>query len=109
MNHKILKILEYPRITEKLAQEAVTDTAKKQAQDLQPSDNSAQVRLMLSQTRAVANLLRIRGQLPIVNFKPLEGSLKRLKVKASLNAEELANILLILTLAKEINDFIEKK
>ncbi len=108
MNHKILKILEYPRITEKLAQEAVTDTAKKQAQDLQPSDSSAQVRLMLSQTRAVANLLRIRGQLPIVNFKPLEGSLKRLKVKASLNAEELANILLILTLAKEINDFIEK-
>ncbi|WP_310652041.1 endonuclease MutS2 [Lactobacillus jensenii] len=108
MNHKILKILEYPRITEKLAQEAVTDTAKKQAQDLQPSDNSAQVRLMLSQTRAVANLLRIRGQLPIVSFKPLEGSLKRLKVKASLNAEELANILLILTLAKEINDFIEK-
>ena len=108
MNHKILKILEYPRITEKLAQEAVTDTAKKQAQDLQPSDNSAQVRLMLSQTRAVANLLRISGQLPIVNFKPLEGSLKRLKVKASLNAEELANILLILTLAKEINDFIEK-
>jgi hypothetical protein len=108
MNHKILKILEYPRITEKLAQEAVTDTAKKQAQDLQPSDNSAQVRLMLSQTHAVANLLRIRGQLPIVNFKPLEGSLKRLKVKASLNAEELANILLILTLAKEINDFIEK-
>lgn len=108
MNHKILKILEYPRITEKLAQEAVTDTAKKQAQDLQPSDNSAQVRLMLAQTRAVANLLRIRGQLPIVNFKPLEGSLKRLKVKASLNAEELANILLILTLAKEINDFIEK-
>lgn len=108
MNHKILKILEYPRITEKLAQEAVTDTAKKQAQDLQPSDNSAQVRLMLSQTRAVANLLRIRGQLPIVNFKPLEGSLKRLKVKVSLNAEELANILLILTLAKEINDFIEK-
>lgn len=108
MNHKILKILEYPRITEKLAQEAVTDTAKKQAQDLQPSDNSAQVRLMLSQTRAVANLLRIRGQLPIVNFKPLEGRLKRLKVKASLNAEELANILLILTLAKEINDFIEK-
>lgn len=108
MNHKILKILEYPRITEKLAQEAVTDTAKKQAQDLQPSDNSAQVRLMLSQTRAVANLLRIRGQLPIVSFKPLEGSLKRLKVKTSLNAEELANILLILTLAKEINDFIEK-
>lgn len=108
MNHKILKILEYPRITEKLAQEAVTDTAKKQAQDLQPSDNSAQVRLMLSQTRAVANLLRIRGQLPIASFKPLEGSLKRLKVKASLNAEELANILLILTLAKEINDFIEK-
>ncbi len=108
MNHKILKILEYPRITEKLAQEAITDTAKKQARDLQPSDNSAQVRIMLSQTRAVANLLRIRGQLPIVNFKPLAGSLKRLKVKASLNAEELANILLILTLAKEINDFIEK-
>ena len=108
MNHKILKILEYPRITEKLAQEAITDTAKKQARDLQPSDNSVQVRIMLAQTRAVANLLRIRGQLPIVNFKPLDGSLKRLKVKASLNAEELANILLILTLAKEINDFIEK-
>ncbi|MCF1783741.1 endonuclease MutS2 [Lactobacillus mulieris] len=108
MNHKILKILEYPQITEKLAQEAITDTAKKQARDLQPSANSAQIRIMLAQTRAVANLLRIRGQLPIVNFKPLDGSLKRLKVKASLNAEELANILLILTLGKEINDFIEK-
>ncbi|KRL63053.1 endonuclease MutS2 [Lactobacillus psittaci] len=107
MNQKILKILEYGRITEQLANLAVTEAAKEVASNLKPATEPSEVKRLLAQTLAVVNLLRIRGNLPITNFKPLTESLKRLKLKASLNGEELANILLIFSLAHEMNKFAE--
>ena len=50
---------------------------------------------------------RIKGQLPLTDFQDVAPSLKRLKVKADLNALELGNILLIFTLAQESSRFVE--
>ena len=43
--------------------------------------------------------------MPITDFKDVRASLKRLKVKANLNGEELGNIFLILSLAKDVSQF----
>ena len=56
---------------------------------------------------ALADLLRIKGQLPLTDFKDVRPSTKRLGVKANLNAKELGNLLLVLSLANEINSFLE--
>lgn len=107
MNSKILKILEFERITARLANLTITNPAKEMANNLRPSDNYQEIAKNLRQTLALADILRIKGQLPLTDFNSVAASMKRLKVKANLNAQELGNILLVLTLAKEINAFVE--
>ena len=105
MNDKILKILEFAKITEQLQQMAITTPAKMAAKSLVPSNDFAQVERALKQTLAGADILRVKGQLPLTDFADVEPSIKRLRIKANLNAKELGNILLVLALANEINEF----
>ena len=107
MNSKILKILEFERITARLANLTITNPAKEMANNLRPSENYQEIAKNLRQTLALADILRIKGQLPLTDFNSVAASMKRLKVKANLNTQELGNILLVLTLAKEINAFVE--
>lgn len=105
MNDKILKILEFAKITKQLQQMAITTPAKMAAKSLVPCNDFAQVERALKQTLAGADILRVKGQLPLTDFADVEPSIKRLRIKANLNAKELGNILLVLALANEINDF----
>ena len=108
MNDKILETLEFAKITEQLQQMAITTPAKMAAESLVPSDDFAQVELALKQTLAGADILRVKGQLPLTDFADVEPSIKRLRIKANLNAKELGNLLLVLALANEINDFFSE-
>ena len=106
MNNKILETLEFAKITEKLQKMAITAPAKKMAAKLLPSADFTQVERELSQTLTGANLLRIKGQMPLTDFMDVTPSTKRLRIKANLNAHELGNLLLVLTLANDINNFV---
>ncbi|NMB31723.1 MAG: endonuclease MutS2, partial [Lactobacillus sp.] len=86
---------------------AITAPAKDAALKLRPSDNFDRVQNELKQTLALADLLRVKGQLPLNDFQDVHPSTKRLSVKANLNAQELGNLLLVLSLANEINEFLE--
>ena len=70
-----------------------------------PSSNFDEVKKSIDQTRVLSNILRVKGPMPITDFKDVRASLKRLKVKANLNGEELGNIFLILSLAKDVSQF----
>ncbi len=106
MNNKILETLEFAKITEKLQKIAITAPAKKMTAKLLPSADFTQVERELSQTLTGANLLRIKGQMPLTDFMDVTPSTKRLRIKANLNAHELGNLLLVLTLANDINNFV---
>ena len=99
MNKKILEILEFGEITKRLSKLAITGPAKKEAEELLPSGDFEQVQNELKQTLALTNLLRIKGQLPLTDFQDVRPSTKRLSVKANLNAKELGNLLLVLSLS----------
>ena len=105
MNDKILKTLEFAKITEQLQQMAITTPAKMTAFNLLPSNDFAQVELSLKQTLAGTDILRVKGQLPLTDFADVTASTKRLRIKANLNAKELGNLLLVLALANETNEF----
>lgn len=105
MNSKIIEKLEYNRIIKQLSDLAITAPAKEQALTLMPSSNFDEVKKSIDQTRALSNILRVKGPMPITDFKDVRASLKRLKVKANLNGEELGNIFLILSLAKDVSQF----
>lgn len=68
MNKKILEIMEFSRITELLENLTITEPAKKEAQELLPSTDYDKVKSRLDQTFALANLLRVKGQLPLTDF-----------------------------------------
>lgn len=106
MNNKILNILEFKRITDQLKEQAITAPARHKAEELSPISDKEKIQRKLDQTFALASLLRVKGNLPMSNFADVSSSVKRLKIKANLNAKELGNLLLILTLATEINNFI---
>ncbi len=105
MNSKIIEKLEYNRIIKQLSDLAITAPAKKQALKLMPSSDFDEVKKSIDQTRVLSNILRVKGRMPITNFKDVRPSLKRLKVKANLNGEELGNIFLVLSLAKDVEQF----
>ena len=105
MNSKIIEKLEYNRIIKQLSDLAITAPAKEQAVTLMPSSNFDEVKKSIDQTRVLSNILRVKGPMPITDFKDVRASLKRLKVKANLNGEELGNIFLILSLAKDVSQF----
>lgn len=105
MNSKIIEKLEYNRIIKQLNDLAITAPAKEQALTLMPSSNFDEVKKSIDQTRVLSNILRVKGPMPITDFKDVRASLKRLKVKANLNGEELGNIFLILSLAKDVSQF----
>ena len=105
MNSKIIEKLEYNRIIKQLSDLAITAPAKEQALTLMPSSNFNEVKKSIDQTRVLSNILRVKGPMPITDFKDVRASLKRLKVKANLNGEELGNIFLILSLAKDVSQF----
>ena len=105
MNSKIIEKLEYNRIIKQLSDLAITAPAKEQALKLMPSSNFNEVKKSIDQTRVLSNILRVKGPMPITDFKDVRASLKRLKVKANLNGEELGNIFLILSLAKDVSQF----
>lgn len=107
MNKKILETLEFARITEQLQNLAITAPAKERAAELLPSGDYEQVQKQLNQTFALSSLLRVKGNLPLTDFADVRPSTKRLSVKANLNAKELGNLLLVLTLANDINGFME--
>lgn len=105
MNSKIIEKLEYNRIIKQLSDLAITAPAKEQALKLMPSSNFDEVKKSIDQTRVLSNILRVKGPMPITDFKDVRASLKRLKIKANLNSEELGNIFLILSLAKDVSQF----
>ena len=107
MNSKIIEKLEYNRIIKQLSDLAITAPAKEQALTLVPSSNFDEVKKSIDQTRVLSNILRVKGPMPITDFKDVRASLKRLKVKANLNGEELGNIFLILSLAKDVSQFTD--
>lgn len=105
MNSKIIEKLEYKNITKQLSNYAITAPAKKRAIDLMPSSDFETVKQAIAQTRVLSNILRVKGPLPLTDFNDVRPSVKRLKVKADLNAKELGNIFLILSLAQDVGNF----
>lgn len=75
MNKKILEILEFGEITKRLSHLAITAPAKEEAEKLVPSGDFDQVQSELKQTLALANLLRIKGQLPLTDFRMFDQAL----------------------------------
>lgn len=108
MNTKVLTTLEYDKIKQQVAQYLVTPAGKKLLANLYPSSNYQQVQLDLNRTQDAADILRLKGGIPLPKLADVHLQLKRLKINAALNGKELAEIAKVLRSAAEVKSFFSQ-
>lgn len=105
MNRKSLAILEYDKIKQKLFQHATTEMGKRQVKRLRPSTDLDEIQVKLLQTKDGADILRLKGGVPVPQLTLITDHLKRLEIGATLNGKELAEISQVLRSANEVHRF----
>lgn len=108
MNTKILEIMAFDKIKAQLAPYLVSAAGQKELAALAPQSEVAQVNQLLRETTAGADILRLNGGIPIPSLADIDGQLKRLKIKATLNGTELAQIGRVLRASATVKTFFEK-
>ena len=109
MNEKALKVLEYPKIIQKLTDYAASQPGKQLCRDLTPSSDPGTIRRMQTETSdAVSRLLR-KGNISFSGLTDIRGSLRRLEIGSSLNIEELLRVCRLLETTLRVKSWVQKR
>ncbi|MCD8366219.1 MAG: endonuclease MutS2, partial [Clostridiales bacterium] len=105
MNEKALKVLEYHKVIQRLADFAGSQPGKERARALVPSDDLEEIRRMQRETSdAVSRTLR-KGRVSFSGLSDIRGSLRRLEVGSSLSIEELLRVCTVMETAARVKSW----
>ena len=105
MNEKGLKTLEYDKVKNMLLAYATTEMGKNMVFELAPSSDYEWIEQALDETKDGADVLRLKGGIPIPKLESVKKHLKRLDIGASLSAKELAEVGRVLRVTNETKRF----
>ncbi|AUJ29389.1 MAG: endonuclease MutS2 [Liquorilactobacillus hordei] len=108
MNSKTLKTLEFAKVKKNLLPFVSTPMGEKQVTALEPSSDIVEIKKQIAQTKDGADILRMKGGIPVPKLSDISQSLKRLDIDASLNGKELAAIGKVLRATNEVRNFFVK-
>ena len=89
---KSIRTLELPRVLQLLADQAVSEDAKRRARTLAPETEPEEVLRLQDQTEAARTLIGLRGSPSFSGVKPVSEALDRADRGGSLNTRELLTI-----------------
>lgn len=92
MNEKALRVLEYPKIIERLTQFAGSEPGKKLCRELVPSCDPGQIARMQQETTDALRRIFQKGSVSFSGLRDMRASLKRLEVGSIMNIPELLNV-----------------
>jgi len=105
VNEKGLKTLEYDKVKNMLLAYATTEMGKNMVFELAPSSDCEWIEQALDETKDGADILRLKGGIPIPKLESVKKHLKRLDIGASLSAKELAETGRVLRVTNETKRF----
>lgn len=108
MESKILETLEFPKVISDLAGFAVSEKTIEKIRALRPSTDLEKVQYAQDETEDGVILLEREDGIPVARFNDIRPHLKRLSVGASLDGEEISQILRVLIIGHEMIDYFEK-
>lgn len=108
MNEKILDILEYDKLKQQTVKFLATAAGHQELQRLRPQSDLSVVQRMIDETTDAADINRLVGPIPVPALADINPQLKRLRVQASLNGTELAQIAKVLQATMAMNNFFDK-
>ncbi|HJF54540.1 MAG TPA: endonuclease MutS2 [Limosilactobacillus coleohominis] len=108
MNNKILEILEYRRLKHMAMPFLASAAGQEELEQLVPQTDLKTVQTMVEETTDAADINRIVGPIPVPALANIRPQLKRLRVQASLNGTELAQIAKVLQTTLAMNNFFDR-
>ncbi|MDM7516199.1 endonuclease MutS2 [Lentilactobacillus sp. TOM.63] len=106
MNEKVLETLEYDKIKQQLAAYLTTDRGNEILGNLRPSPDFDVVTDRLNETADGADIVRLKGEIPIPKLTEISPYMKRLRIEdASLGGTELAHITKLLRAVQVVHSF----
>lgn len=108
MNEKVLETLEYGKIKDQLSKYLTTDRGREIVQLLTPSSSFEAVNQRLEQTADGADIVRLKGEIPIPKLTEISPYMKRLRIEnASLGGTELSHITKLLRAVQVVVEFFQ--
>lgn len=109
MEKRTLRVLEFDTIVERLKQHAISQLGKKRIDKMQISTEERQVLLWQSQTTEAQTLVLQSGFIPFGSFYDTDEAVKRARLGAVLDMQQLLHIATGLQSARKIKDFLSQK
>jgi len=105
MNEKVLKILEYNKIIERLEKYACSESGKQLCRELYPSSDLEEIRQNQRQTRDACVRIMQKGSISFSGIRDIRASFQRLKVGSVLGMGELLSVGSLLEAANRVKAF----
>ena len=100
MNQKALKVLEYDKIIQLLAEQATSDAGKKRCLELVPMTDKQLITDAQAQTADALSRIYRKGSISFGGLKDPGFQMKRLEIGGCLNAAELLSICTLLEITR---------
>ncbi|MEC5421994.1 endonuclease MutS2 [Virgibacillus sp. C22-A2] len=108
MNERILRVLEFNKITEQLSNQAATSLGKELALQLKPSTDIAKVVELQMETDEAVQVIRLNAAIPLGGISDIRASLKRSVIGGVLTTKECLDVANTIYGGRQVKDFIEK-
>ena len=102
---KSMRTLELPRVLAMLAEQAVSDEAKRRCAQTRPETETEEVLRLLDQTDAARDMIGLRGSPSFSGVKPVREALDRADRGGGLNTRELLTIAGLLSAARHTREY----
>ncbi|SFG08028.1 DNA mismatch repair protein MutS2 [Halobacillus alkaliphilus] len=108
MNQRILHVLEYKKIIDQLGEHAASSLGKEKAAALKPSSKLEEVKEWQLETDEAAQVLRLKGHVPLGGIFDIKPSLKRTTIGGILSALECLDVASTIYGGRQLKRFIEE-
>ena len=105
MNKKVLKTLEFNKIIDLLKEEAGSDMGRRLCENLTPSSDYHEIKIMQQNTGDALTRVWQKGSLSFSGLHNIGESLKRLEIGSTLGMGELLRISSLLKVANRVKTF----
>ena len=109
MNEKALRVLEYPKIIERLTQFAGSEPGRKLCRNLEPSCDLSEIRRMQRETSDALRRIYQKGSVSFSGVTDMRGSLKRLEIGSTMNVIELLNVCKLLEACSRVKAYARRE
>lgn len=106
MNDKALRVLEYKKIINILAENTVSRLGRDLVEMLEPANNINEIKEWQKETTEAVNLILKKGNLPLGGIHDIRGTLKKVKIGGILSPSELLKIADTLRSCRRLRSFI---